>query len=129
MQSSDYLQNQFTTILKRTKMKKLLLLVLTTLALTAQAQTSKDHWHGYPPQRQVSAVVGGLVGSTSYAIIRASSPNDPKWKSILYSSIFTTVTSAAIYTMYNISSVDKRQNFTASMASGIGVTLVFSLGT
>jgi len=108
-------------------MKKVLFAILATVTLTVQAQT-KDHWYGYPPQRQVSSVVGGMTGMISYSIIRGASPNDPKWKSILYSSIFTAATSAAVYTLYNISPVDKRQNFTASLASGIGVTLIFSLG-
>jgi len=108
-------------------MKRLLFTILAVTSLTLQAQT-KDHWYGYPPQRQVSSVVGGMTGMISYSIIRGASPNDPKWKSILYSSIFTAATSAAVYTLYNISPVDKRQNFTASLASGIGVTLIFSLG-
>jgi len=69
-----------------------------------------------------------MTGMISYSIVRAASPNDPKWKSILYSSIFTVATSAAAYTLYNNSPVDRRQNFTASLASGIGVTLIFSLG-
>ena len=108
-------------------MKKVLFAILATVTLTVQAQT-KDHWYGYPPQRQVSSVIGGMTGMISYSIIRGASSNDPKWKSILYSSIFTAATSAAVYTLYNISPVDKRQNFTASLASGIGVTLIFSLG-
>ena len=108
-------------------MKKLLVIILAAASLTLQGQT-KDHWHGYPPQRQVSSVIGGMTGMISYSIVRAASPNDPKWKSILYSSIFTVATSAAAYTLYNNSPVDRRQNFTASLASGIGITLVFSLG-
>lgn len=108
-------------------MKKVLFAILATVTLAAQAQT-KDHWYGYPPQRQVSSVIGGMTGMISYSIVRAASPNDPKWKSILYSSIFTVATSAAAYTLYNNSPVDRRQNFTASLASGIGVTLIFSLG-
>ena len=108
-------------------MKKVLFAILATVTLAAQAQT-KDHWYGYPPQRQVSSVIGGMTGMISYSIIRGASPNDPKWKSILYSSIFTVATSEVAYTLYNNSPVDKRQNFTASLASGIGITLVFSLG-
>jgi len=108
-------------------MKKVLFAILATVTLAAQAQT-KDHWYGYLPQRQVSSVIGGMTGMISYSIIRGASPNDPKWKSILYSSIFTVATSAVAYTLYNNSPVDKRQNFTASLASGIGITLVFSLG-
>ena len=109
--------------------KKLLLILLATSVLTAQAQNKDNHWYGYPPQRQVSAVIGGIVGGITYGIVRSSAQqNDPKWKSILISSGFTVLASSAVYTVYNISPVDRRQNFTASLLSGVSVTLVFSLG-
>jgi len=110
-------------------MKRLLLIVLATIALTAHAQTtSRPGWYGYPEQRKVSAVVGGLTGALSYSIIRSAAPHDPKWKSILVSTIFTTAVSGVMYTVYNISPVDSRQNFTASLGSGLAVTFIFSLG-
>jgi len=109
-------------------MKRLLLVILVLTALTAHAQTTNQGWYGYPEQRKVSAVVGGLTGAISYSLVRAAAPDDSKWKSVLISSIFTTAVSGVMYSVYNISPVDRRQNFTASMASGIGITLIFSLG-
>lgn len=109
-------------------MKKLLLCVIIIfLGIKSHAQTNKN-WYGYPDQRQTSALAGGVVGSISYSVSRSIIPNEPKWKSMLVSTAFTTGTSVLMYSVYNISPVDRRQNFTASMLSGISITLIFSLG-
>lgn len=109
-------------------MKRLLLILLSAVILTAQAQT-KDHWYGYPPERQTSAAVGTAVGAISYSIIRANMEHEPKWKPLLISAGFTTLASAAIYSIAgDFRQVERRQNATATLASGIGISLVFSLG-
>ena len=108
-------------------MKKLLVILLAAVSLTLQGQTSKDHWYGYPHDRQVSAVAGGITSALFYSVARANMPNEPKWKSMLISTGATLVTSAIITAMPQ-THTERRQNFTAGMVSGITVTLVFSLG-
>jgi len=110
-------------------MKKLLVILLAAASLTLQGQTSKDHWYGFPPERQVSAIAGGLTGAIFYSVARSNMENEPKWKSMLVSTGATAVTSLIIYGMVgDYTMVERRQNFTAGMVSGITVTLVFSLG-
>jgi hypothetical protein len=109
-------------------MKKVLFMLMVTAGLTAQAQT-QDHWYGYPPQRQTSAAVGVAVGAISYSIIRANMEHEPKWKPLLISAGFTALASAAVYSIAgDFRQVERRQNATATLASGIGISLVFSLG-
>jgi len=54
--------------------------------------------------------------------------NEPKWKSMLISTGGVILTSSIMALMPNQTPVERRQNFTASMVSGISVTLIFSLG-
>lgn len=109
-------------------MKKLLVGLLLMMTAGLQAQT-QDHWYGYPPERQTSAVVGIAVGAISYSIIRANMEHEPKWKPLLISAGFTALASAAVYSVAgDFRQVERRQNATAALASGIGISLVFSLG-
>lgn len=110
-------------------MKKLLFILLSLVSLTLQAQTSKSHWYGYPHDRQAAALIGGLTGAIFYPVARASMPNKSKWKSILASTGGILFTSSVLALMPNQTPVERRQNFTASMASGVSITLIFSLGT
>lgn len=110
-------------------MKKLLFILLSLVSLTLQAQTSKSHWYGYPHDRQAAALLGGLTGAIFYPVARANMPNKPKWKSMLISTGGTLFTSSVLALMPNQTPVERRQNFTASMASGVSITLIFSLGT
>jgi len=109
-------------------MKKPILIMLSVIALSAQAQSSDNHWYGYPHDRQVSAMLGGVTGSLFYSVARSNMENEPKWKSMLVSAGGTLITSAILTVMPNRTVVEKRQNFTASMASGLSITLIFSLG-
>ena len=108
-------------------MKKILAIMLSIVALTAQAQSTTDHWYGYPHDRQVSAITGGITGAFFYSVARANMQNEPKWKSMLVSTGATLLTSAIITAMPQ-THTERRQNFTTCMASGISITLVFSLG-
>lgn len=107
-------------------MKRLLLLILSTVALTAQAQT--DHWYGYPPDRQVAAGVGFTTGALFYTTARTAQPDQPKWKAMVISTGATTLMAATIAAMPNQSTTERRQNFTTTFLSGLSVTLIFSLG-
>jgi hypothetical protein len=99
------------------------------LALTAQAQTNNQPtWYGYPQDRQVSALVGGLTGALSYSIIRSTIPDEPKIKSIGIASGIVLGTSLVVYAINGNTAVERRQNFTASILSGLSITLIFSLG-
>lgn len=109
-------------------MKRILIFLIILLFGVKSYAQSDAQWYGYPKQRQVSSFVGGIVGGVSYAVVRTSIPNEPKWKPILISTAFTTGASILMYSVYNISPVDRRQNFTASMLSGISITVIFSLG-
>ena len=103
-------------------------LLLFILSNTVKGQTTDDHWYGYPPDRQVSAVTGGLTGMMFYSVARSNMENEPKWKSMLVSTGGAILTSSIMALMPNQTPVERRQNFTASMVSGISVTLIFSLG-
>ena len=110
-------------------MKRLLLIALATIALTAQAQTTeRPHWYGYPQDRQVSALAGGLTAAIFYSTARAARPEEPKIKAMAVSMGTTLATSLAMYAMNGSTAVERRQNFTASLVSGITITLTFSLG-
>ena len=109
-------------------MKKLLVIILAAASLTLQGQTSKDHWYGYPPDRQASALVGGLTGAMFYSAARSNMSDRPKWQPMLISTGATLLTSLIVSAMPGQTGVERRQNFTAGMASGVTVTLVFSLG-
>ena len=110
-------------------MKRLLLIVLATTALTAHAQTTeRPHWYGYPQDRQASALIGGLTGAIFYSTARAVAPDQPKVNAMAISAGTTLVTSLAMYAMNGTTPVERRQNFTASLLSGLTITLVFSLG-
>jgi len=102
--------------------------MLAVVSLTLQAQTSKDHWYGYPPDRQASALAGGLTGAIFYSVARSNMENEPKWKSMVISTGATLLTSFIVATMPGQTFYGQRQNFTASLASGVSITLIFSLG-
>jgi hypothetical protein len=109
-------------------MKKMLFILLSLVSLTLQGQTNKPHWYGYPHDRQVSALLGGLTGVMFYSVARANMPNDTKFKSILVSTGGTLFTSSVMALMPNQTPIERRQNFTASFLSGVSITLIFSLG-
>ena len=109
-------------------MKRLLLLVLLTVTLTAQAQTEQPHWYGYPKDRQVAAFTGALTSGIFYPVARAAQPEEPKWKAMVISLGAATATAAVIAAMPNQSAIERRQNFIATIASGLTITLTFSLG-
>lgn len=108
-------------------MKKLLFILVLLAFSNAKAQTSSG-WYGYPHERQVSALVGGLTGSLFYSVARSNMENEPKWKSMLLATGGTLFTSSAVALMKNQTTVERRQNFTASFLSGVSITLIFSLG-
>jgi len=108
-------------------MKKILFILVMLAVSNSKAQTD-THWYGYPPDRQVSTLVGGLTGAIFYSVARSNMENEPKWKSVLISAGGTLFTSSVMALMPGQTAVERRQNFTAGMSSGIGITLVFSLG-
>jgi hypothetical protein len=109
-------------------MKRLLLIMLAVTTLTARAQSDKPTWYGYPQDRQVASAAGFLSSGIFYPVIRTANPEAPKWHAMVISTGVATVVGATIAAMPNQSATQRRQNFTATLVSGLTVTLTFSLG-